>query len=301
MPDPMRIGFIGLGFMGHGMAANVLKQGFPLAVMAHRKRAAVEDLVAKGAVEVQTAAEMAGRCDVILLCVTGAPEVERIVASPEGIAVAERPLIVVDCTTSNPTTLLRLAKEHPDLTFVDAPLGRSPKEAWAGTLSVMVGAEPAVLEKIRPVLAAFASAIQHVGGLGDGHRLKLVNNLVSMGFAALYAEAMVLANKVGLGTEAFDGLIRSSRMHCAFYDTFMGWALDGNKDAHPFALGTADHTVADIEALAQDAGMKAPLAAALRETYAAAVAAGYGHAMLPELPRFVAEANGFDLKPVKAG
>lgn len=297
MADPMRVGFIGLGFMGHGMAANILKQGFPLTVMAHRKRAAVEDLVAKGAVEVQSAAEMAGCCDVILLCVTGAPEVERIA---KDIAAAGRSLIVVDCTTSNPTTLLRLAKEHSQLTFVDAPLGRSPKEAWAGTLAVMVGAEPTVLEQIRPVLAAFASTIQHVGGLGDGHRLKLVNNLVSMGFAALYSEALVLANKVGLGTEAFDGLIRSSRMHCAFYDSFMGWALDGNKDAHPFALGTADHTVADIEALVRDAGMKAPLAAALRETYAAAVAAGYGTAMLPELPRFVAEANGLALKPVKA-
>jgi 3-hydroxyisobutyrate dehydrogenase-like beta-hydroxyacid dehydrogenase len=292
----MRVGFIGLGFMGHGMAANILKAGFPLTVMAHRKRAAVEDLMAKGAVEVRSATEMAHGCDVILLCVTGAPEVERNVL---GIAEAEQPLIVVDCTTSNPATLLRLAQEHPRLTFVDAPLGRSPKEAWAGTLSVMVGAEAAVLEKIRPVLSAFASTIQHVGGLGDGHRLKLVNNLVSMGFAALYAEALVLANKVGLGTEAFDGLIRSSRMHCAFYDTFMGWALDGNKDSHPFALGTADHTVADVDALLRDAGMKAPLAAAIRETYQAAVAAGYGDAMLPELPRFVAEANGLALRPAR--
>jgi 3-hydroxyisobutyrate dehydrogenase-like beta-hydroxyacid dehydrogenase len=294
MSDPLRVGFIGLGFMGHGMAANILKAGFPLTVMAHRKREAVEDLAAKGAVEVGSAAEMARACDVILLCVTGAPEVERNVVD---IASTRRPLIVVDCTTSNPATLLRLAREHPALTFVDAPLGRSPKEAWAGTLSVMVGADAAVLETIRPVLAAFASTIQHVGGLGDGHRLKLVNNLVSMGFAALYAEALVLANKVGLGTEAFDGLIRSSRMHCAFYDTFMGWALDGNKQAHPFALGTADHTVADVDALVRDAGMKAPLAAAIRETYQAAVAAGYGSAMLPELPRYVAEANGLELKP----
>jgi 3-hydroxyisobutyrate dehydrogenase-like beta-hydroxyacid dehydrogenase len=296
MPDPLRVGFIGLGFMGHGMAANILKQGFPLTVMAHRKREAVEDLVAEGAIEVSSAAEMAHVCDVILLCVTGAPEVERNVTD---IASAGRPLIVVDCTTSNPATLLRLAEEHPALTFVDAPLGRSPKEAWAGTLSVMVGAESAVLERIRPVLAAFASTIQHVGGLGDGHRLKLVNNLVSMGFAALYAEALVLANKVGLGTEAFDGLIRSSRMHCAFYDTFMGWALDGNENAHPFALGTADHTVADVDALVRDAGMKAPFAAAIRETYQAAVAAGYGSAMLPELPRFVAEASGLELKPAR--
>ena len=295
----MRVGFIGLGFMGHGMATNILKAGFPLTVMAHRKRDAVEDLVAKGAVEVKSAEAMAQSSDVILLCVTGAAEVERIVHGPNSIAAAGRALIVVDCTTSNPATLLQLATYHPRLTFVDAPLGRSPKEAWSGSLSVMVGAEPSVLATIRPVLAAFASTIQHVGGLGDGHRLKLVNNLVSMGFAALYTEALVLARKTGLSTEAFDGLIRSSRMHCAFYDTFMGWALDGNKDAHPFALGTAEHTVADVNALARDAGMNAPMAGAMRETYEAAVAAGYRSAMLPELPRFVAETNGFELEPLK--
>ncbi len=292
----MRVGFIGLGFMGYGMAANILKAGFPLTVMAHRKREAVEDLVVKGAIEVRSAAEMARVCDLILLCVTGAPEVERNVID---IASAERPLIVVDCTTSNPATLLRLAQEYPHLTCVDAPLGRSPKEAWAGTLSVMVGADAAVLEQIRPVLSAFASTIQPLPKLGDGHRLKLVNNLVSMGFAALYAEALVLANKVGLGTEAFNGLIRSSRMHCAFYDSYMGWALDGNKASHPFALGTADHTVADVDALVRDAGMKSPLTDALRQTFQDAVAAGYGTALLAELPRFVAEANGLELKPVR--
>lgn len=295
----MRVGFIGLGFMGHGMAANILKRGFPLTVMAHRKRDAVEDLVGKGAVEVRTAAEMAARCDLILLCVTGAAEVAAMVEGPEGITAARRALIVVDCTTSNPATLLRLAKDHPDLTFVDSPLGRSPKEAWAGNLAVMVGCEAKILEWIRPVLAAFASSIQHVGALGDGHRLKLVNNLVSMGFAALYAEALVLANKVGLGTEAFDGLIRSSRMHCAFYDTFMGWALDGDAQAHPFALGKGDHTVADVEKLARDAGLDGPMIAAIRETFAKVVASGHGAAMLPELPRFVAEAHGLDLRPVR--
>jgi len=292
----MRVGFIGLGFMGHGMADNILKHGFPLTVMAHRKREAVDALVPKGAVEVKTPGEMARQCDVILLCVSGAPEVE---TNVNAIASAGQSLIVVDCTTSNPATLLRLAQEHPGLTFVDSPLGRSPKEAWAGNLAVMVGGDGSVVERIRPVLATFASSIQHVGGLGDGHRLKLVNNLVSMGFAALYAEALVLANKVGLSTEAFDGLVRSSRMHCAFYDTFMGWALEGNKDSHPFALANADHTIADVDALVRDAGMKAPLAAALREAYAAAIAAGYGPAMLPELPRFIAEVNGLALDPVR--
>jgi 3-hydroxyisobutyrate dehydrogenase-like beta-hydroxyacid dehydrogenase len=301
MAEQLKVGFIGLGFMGRGMAANILKRGFPLTVMAHRKRTAIDALVAAGAVETRTPAEIAARSDVVILCVTGAAEVDALVRGPAGIAAGARPgLVVLDCTTSNPETLVALARDHPGLVFVDGPLGRSPREAEAGTLSIMIGADPPVLDRIRPVLAAFAYTIQHVGALGDGHRLKLVNNLVSMGFAALYAEALVLARKSGLTTAAFDQLIRSSRMHSAFYDTFMGWALEGNPDSHPFALATAEHTATDVAGLAQAVGMKPGLAAAIQAVYRDAVAAGYGAAMLPELPRFVAAANGFELTPAGA-
>jgi 3-hydroxyisobutyrate dehydrogenase-like beta-hydroxyacid dehydrogenase len=298
MTNAPRIGFIGLGFMGHGMAANILKRGFPLSVMAHRKREAVEDLVRRGAKEVASSAEMAGESDIVILCVTGAKEVEEVVSGRAGLRAGARSgLIVIDCTTSDPQTLLRLAKESPEMTFVDAPLGRSPREAWEGALSAMVGCDAPTLERIRPVLCAFATTIQHAGALGDGHRLKLVNNFVSLGYASLYAEALGLALKAGLTVEAFDGLIRSSRMHCAFYDTFIGWAKDGDKDSHPFALRTALSTVADILSFSDAIGFKGELAAAVRNVYAQAVALGDGDAMLPELPRAIFKANAVDFAP----
>jgi 3-hydroxyisobutyrate dehydrogenase-like beta-hydroxyacid dehydrogenase len=298
--DATRVGFIGLGYMGHGMAANILRHGFPLCVMAHRKREAVNDLVRRGASEVETAEAMAARCDIVILCVPGAVEVEAIIAGSEGLASAARAgLTIVDCTTSEPSTLLRLAERYAPngLVFVDAPLGRSPHEAWKGDLSTMVGCDDATLERIRPVLASFATTIQHVGMLGDGHRLKLVNNFISLGYAALYSEALALALKAGLTIGCFDDLVRSSRMHCAFYDTFIGWAISGDRKSHPFALDTALHTISDVVAFSKSVRLSGRLPACVREVFAEAVASGFGPAMLPELPRAVARANGIDLRP----
>jgi 3-hydroxyisobutyrate dehydrogenase-like beta-hydroxyacid dehydrogenase len=299
--ETTRVGFIGLGYMGHGMARNIRARGFPLTVMAHRKREAVDDLVASGAREVATPRALASQSDVVILCVTGAEQVDALVRGPSGLAAGAGPgLVVVDCTTSEPTILTRLAQDFPAIGFADAPLGRSPKEAWEGRLSVMVGGNERTFERIRPVLEAFADAIQYVGALGNGHRLKLVNNLVSLGYAALYAEALVLARKAGLGTDAFDQLIRSSRMHCPFYDTFMGWARDGNADSHRFALSTALHTISDVNSLGQAVAVRGILAASLQQIYGDAVAAGFGDAMLPELPRSVAAASHVDLRPLTA-
>jgi 3-hydroxyisobutyrate dehydrogenase-like beta-hydroxyacid dehydrogenase len=300
MTDALHLGFIGLGHMGHGMAVNILNHGFPLQVMGHRSREAVDDLVRRGAQEVFTAKDMAASCDIVILCVPGAKEVERLVANDSGLAVGARAgLIVVDCTTSDPSTLLRLAGEYGPrgLVFVDAPLGRSPHEAWKGALSTMVGGDVSTLERIQPVLASFATTIHHVGALGDGHRLKLVNNFISLGYAALYSEALALAVKAGLTTASFDELVRSSRMHCAFYDTFIGWVASGNSRSHPYALDDALRTISDVAQFSRSVGLNGRLASGVRELYAQAVADGFGASMLPELPRAVAKANSIDLRP----
>jgi 3-hydroxyisobutyrate dehydrogenase-like beta-hydroxyacid dehydrogenase len=300
MTGALRVGFIGLGHMGHGMAVNILKHGFPLKVMGHRSRDAVDDLVRRGAQEVLTAKEMAASCDIVLLCVPGAKEVRALVANEDGLAAGVRAgLVVVDCTTSDPSTLLRLAQEFEPLglVFIDAPLGRSPKEAWKGELSAMVGGEASTLERIKPVLAAFATTIHHVGALGDGHRLKLVNNFISLGYAALYSEALALAIKAGLTAASFDDLVRSSRMHCAFYDTFIGWVASGNSQSHPYALDDALRTISDVTQFSRSVGLNGRLANGVRELYAQAIADGFGGSMLPELPRAVAKANDIDLKP----
>jgi 3-hydroxyisobutyrate dehydrogenase-like beta-hydroxyacid dehydrogenase len=200
------IGFIGVGLMGHGMAKNLVTKGYPLVVLGHRNRAPVDDLLSLGAREVASARELATQCDIVHLCVTGSPQVESVIRGPDGIAAADKPgLIVIDCSTSNPVSTLALGEElrARGMTLVDAPLARTPKEAEEGTLDTMVGADPEVFARIEPVLRCWAGYVVHLGPLGLGHKMKLVNNFVGMGYAALYAEALAIARKSGLTIEQF--------------------------------------------------------------------------------------------------
>ena len=125
-----RIGFVGLGLMGHGMAKNLLAKGFPLTVRVHRNRKAAEDVLAAGAKEAKTHADLANASDVVILCVTGSPQVEEIVYAENGILSAARAgLIVVDTSTAEPEST---AKVRGDLggrgtAYVDAPLARTPR------------------------------------------------------------------------------------------------------------------------------------------------------------------------------
>jgi 3-hydroxyisobutyrate dehydrogenase-like beta-hydroxyacid dehydrogenase len=292
-----RIGFLGLGLMGHGMAHNLVTKGWPLTVAAHRSRTAVEDLVGKGAVE-GSIAQVAG-CDIVVLCVTGSPQVESLVRqmAPH----LREGAVVVDCSTSDPVSTATLAAELATrgVTLVDAPLSRTPKEAWAGTLDVMVGASDAVFARVQPVLSAFAGKIVHIGGPGDGHRMKLLNNFLSLGYAALYSEALVLAQKVGISPPRFDQVIRGGRMDCGFYQTFMGYVIEGNREAHRFTLSNAAKDLRYLEAMADAAGVANPVGNAVKNSFVAALATGgAGDAdYVPHLPLFVGRANGLDMEP----
>ncbi len=211
-----RVGFIGVGLMGHGMAKNIVEKGFPLAVLGHRKREAVEDLKSRGATEASTPRELAQACEIVVLCVTGSPQVMALIEGPDGLASAGKPLVIVDCSTSEPAVTTRLAAElaPQGITLIDAPLSRTPKDAWEGTLDVMVGGDESVVARVRPVLDCFAGRVVPTGPTGTGHTMKLLNNFLSMGYAALYSEALMLGAKAGLTPQVFDGVIRGGRMHC---------------------------------------------------------------------------------------
>jgi 3-hydroxyisobutyrate dehydrogenase-like beta-hydroxyacid dehydrogenase len=189
-----KIGFIGAsGLMGHGMAKNLKAKGHPLAITAFRKRERVADLLAAGAKELSNPAAMARECGVVFLCVTGSPQVEEVVSGPEGLlAGASKGLIIVDCSTSEPdsTTRMREWCAAKGVSFIDAPLARTPVEAEAGKLNVMVGASAEDFARIEPLLKCFAENIFHVGGPGSGHKTKLVYNFLTMGQAALISEAL---------------------------------------------------------------------------------------------------------------
>ena len=290
-----RIGFVGVGLMGHGMAASMMKAGHPMTVVAHRNRAPVEDLVAKGATEAPDLAALAGASDVVHICAPGSPQVEAIVG--ELAPHLARGAVVVDCSTANPVSTQALARMLADagIHMADAPLGGTPAQAAKGTLATMVGADPEVFERIAPILKTWAGAsVVRLGPPGEGHKMKLLNNFLAMGYGAIYAEALALANKVGIDTAQFDSVVRGSRMDCGFYQTFMGYAVEGNREAHKFTLTNALKDMTYLAAMAGTAGVANPVGAAIRNSYAAAVNAGGDgpEDYVPHLTDFVARANG---------
>jgi 3-hydroxyisobutyrate dehydrogenase-like beta-hydroxyacid dehydrogenase len=134
-----------------------------------------------------------------------------------------------------------------------------------------------------------------VGEVGDGHAMKLVNNFVAMSYAALYSEALVLARKAGLRPEVVDGVLRGSRMDCGFYQTFMSYVLERNRDAHRFTLTNASKDMRYVTAMGDALGVANPIAAAVKNGFAVAVAQGRGQDYVPMLSDVVANLNGTSL------
>jgi 3-hydroxyisobutyrate dehydrogenase-like beta-hydroxyacid dehydrogenase len=293
-----RIGFVGVGLMGHGMAKNLVEKGFPLTVLAHRKREAVDDLKGRGASEAPSPHAVAEASDAVVLCVTGSTEVEAIVLGPEGLASAGKPLLIIDCSTSEPASTRRLAAElqSKGITFVDAPLSRTPKDAWEGTLDVMVGGDPAAVARARPILETFAGRIVETGPVGTGHTMKLLNNFVSMGYAALYSEALTVGAKAGLSPKVFDAVIRNGRMDCQFYQTFFKYVIERDRNAHRFTLANASKDMTYLAGFALALGVVNPVGAAVRNAFAQAVAVGHGEDYVPMLSDLMAEWNGASLE-----
>lgn len=288
------IGFIGVGLMGHGMAKNLVTKGHPLVIMGHRKREPVEHLKALGASEAATPRELAAQCDIVHLCVTGSPQVEALVRGPDGLLAGAKPgAILIDCSTSNPVSTLALAAEAQarGVHFVDAPLSRTPKEAEAGTLDTMVGAAPEVFARIEPVLRCWAGQVVHLGPVSLGHKMKLINNFVAMGYAALYSEAMAIARKAGLSIEQFHAVIGSGRMRSPFYDTFMQWSLNHDENAHRFTISNAHKDMRYLASMAGELGAVNPIQADVKNLFAAMEAAGQGERFVPMLADFVAGIN----------
>ncbi len=292
-----RVGFVGLGLMGHGMAKNIVEKGWPLTVLAHRRREAVEDLVGRGATEAATLRDLAGNSDVVVLCVTGSPQVEAILTAEDGLAAAVRPLLVIDCSTSEPASTTRLAATlaPKGITLIDAPLSRTPQNAWEGTLDVMVAGDEAVVARARPILESFATRIVPTGPVGTGHTMKLLNNFVSLGYAALYAEALTVGAKAGLTPQVFDSVIRNGRMDCPFYQTFFKYVIERDRNAHRFTLLNAHKDTTYLASLAQSLGVANPVGAAVRNSFALAVGTGHAEDYVPMLSDIVAEMNGTSL------
>ena len=295
MTSIKKVGFIGVGLMGHGMAKNILEKGYSLQVMGHRNRKPVGDLVKRGAKEVKSPRAMAKACDAIFLCVTSSVQVEDLIRRRDGIkAGAHKGLILVDCSTSDPASTLELAAELKPLgvRLMDAPLGRTPKEAEEGRLNAFIGADKRTLKEIRPVIEAWAENLIHAGPVGAGHKAKLINNFVAMSYAAIFAEAFTTAKKTGVDLKVFHDIISAGGLNSGFYQNVSKWVIGRDPNAHAFSIRNCAKDINYYNNLADAAPATALVGGAVKQLYALAMATGKGDDYMPKLCDAVAELNG---------
>ncbi len=280
------IGFIGAsGLMGHGMAKNLLAKGHSLGLTVHRNRERVADLLSAGAVECATAAELAARSEIVFLCVTGSPQVEASLAGAQGLLAGARAgLLVVDCSTSEPdsTARLREACSAAGATLVDAPLARTPIEAEAGKLNVMVGAEAATFARLEPVLRDFAENVFHVGGPGAGHIIKLLNNFIAQAICTATAEAFAVGQRAGIDPQKLVDLVSAGAVNSGLFQ-MMSKTLQGDLGALRFELDNARKDVRYYTHLAEGLAIPTVVGEAVHQSLVLASALGYGRKFVPSL------------------
>ncbi len=235
---PERIGFLGLGIMGSRMAANVRRAGFPLTVWTHTAGKAARWAAEHDAVAVETPAEVARASEIIVSMVVDGEQVASVLLGEEAPtpggqapwtdaqrakqsaigqsaeAVADGAhdgLLCVDMSTIAPFDTRRIgaALTKRGVRMLDAPVTGSAPRAEAGTLTIMAGGEAEDFSHARPLLEAMGEVIVHVGALGQGEMLKLINNSVGAANAAALAEGLLLARVCGLDLDAFAQVLSS--------------------------------------------------------------------------------------------
>lgn len=195
-----RIGFIGLGIMGRGMANNILKAGYPLTVW-NRSPERMSGLVDAGATAGKSPADVASKSDIVIVCVSDTPDVEHVILGDDGVlSGAASGAIVIDSSTISPAATRKIAATLADrgISMLDAPVSGGSEGAEKGTLSIMVGGDDAAFERALPVFKAFGKTITHTGKSGSGQATKLVNQILCVANMLAASEAMVLAQASGL-------------------------------------------------------------------------------------------------------
>jgi 3-hydroxyisobutyrate dehydrogenase-like beta-hydroxyacid dehydrogenase len=292
----LRIGFVGVGLMGHGAAKNILERGgYPLSILGNRNREPVDDLVRRGAYEAKNAAELGARSDIVLLCLPSAVEVEAIIFGKDGLhETLSSGTTIIDTTTADPTVTRRIGADLATrgITLVDAALGRSPCEAEAGKLSTYVGGEAADIARLRPLMESYADTIIHCGPLGAGTTCKLVNNSITIGMVALFAEGFATASKIGVDLDALCDVLSAGGADGKMWKMIEPWIRSGDDSALKGPLRIAAKDVRTYARMAENAGVAIFIGQAVNQTMRTALNQGYADAFLPRLPGVIAALNG---------
>ncbi|MFQ3789126.1 NAD(P)-dependent oxidoreductase [Halomonas sp. A29] len=290
MKELRKVGLVGVGLMGHGIAANLLRGGHTLCFLEHPGNQPVEDLVAAGAVAKGSAREVTEAAEVVFLCVTGSPQVEAVLFEPGGVLEGLAPgTVVIDCSTALPSSTERVAArvEAAGGRFLDAAMTRTPKEAEEGRLNLIVGAPEALFAEVRPLLECFAENIAHAGPVGAGHTLKLLHNFVSLGFTAVLAEAAAASRRAGIDDAALLEVLGKGGGGGVVLERLRPFIESGDPSGFRFSVANALKDIGYYRTMTEDLAAEGGVAEAVMALYRQASDSGYAERPVPELVRLL--------------
>lgn len=280
-----KIGFIGLGLMGAAMVERLQSCGYELTVLGNKSRPRIDAAIARGATEATDAKALAQASDIIMLCITTSDQVEARMRGDDGvIAGLSAGKTVIDFGTSLPASTIILGEEvaAAGATYLDAPLGRTPASALEGKLNIMGAGDETAFAIVRPVLEDLGENVFHLGALGTGHKMKLINNYMGMTSAVAMAEAFAMADTAGVPRETVYSILSSGPSHSMMMDFVKNYAVDGNPNMG-FSIGNAGKDLGYYNTMAKDLGARTWIAGATSEALSGAKEDGFGDNMVPEV------------------
>ncbi len=285
------IGFVGLGLMGRAMVECLQKNGYDVVVLGNRDRSGIEEALGRGGREAASAKEIAERSDIVMFCMGRSDQVEARVFGEDGVlAGAKGGQIVIDFGTSLPASTRKIgaALAEKGAIYLDAPLGRTPAQAKDGLLNIMCAGDEAAYQRVKPVLDTLGENVFHLGPLGTGHTIKLINNFFALTTACAMSEAFGIARAAGIPAEKLYGVMSAGPLKSGMMDFIRNYAIDGQIDL-AFSVENAAKDVGYYRTMASDLGTDSPMSGAADGVLQEALRNDFGAHMVPELVDYLTD------------
>ncbi|HKK97978.1 MAG TPA: NAD(P)-dependent oxidoreductase [Marivita sp.] len=281
----MKIGFIGLGLMGRAMVECLQKADYDVIVLGNRDRTGIEAALSRGATEADNAKDLTEASDIVMLCVGTSDHVEANVYGDAGIlAGVKTDQVVIDFGTSLPASTLKIGAdmEAKGAAYLDAPLGRTPAHAVDGLLNLMCAGDKAAFDRVKPVLDVLGENVFHLGKLGNGHTIKLINNYFGMTTACAMSEAFATADAAGIDRDALFNVMAAGPLRSGMMEFVRNYAVDGDLNL-AFSIANASKDVGYYRQMTDDLGLQSRMSTCAGDALEAATNDGDGDKMVSEM------------------
>ena len=281
--NEIKIGFIGAGYMGYGMAHNLLKNSFSLSVIAHRNRKPIDKLIEQGAIESNTLKEIADFANVIVMCVTNTPIAIKIIN--EILPHLKTSSLFIDITTHhskgsiNANNLLK----SKNVRYVESPVMGGPVQAEQGILGAIVGASNNDFEESRNILKNFCKDVFHFGEIGMGAKTKLISNFLSLGTATFVIETLKAANHLNIDINKLYDVAKLGSGNSGALNRIADKAIEGDYKGYIFSVNNTLKDLTYINELLKDLPNAEKLSSLVKSFYKEASDAGKGNLLISEL------------------